>query len=243
MREHRIFHPQPLQTGAEVTLDDNACRHVVQVLRLRPNEHIVLFDGSGMDYAATLLKISKNTASAKVGQVLRRESPAPFNVHLALGISRGERMDFSVQKAVELGVQQITPLFTGRTLVQLKGAKLQARLAHWQGVIRHACEQSGRASLPTLHTARSLSAFLEPFSGQGILLDHRAALQIHQIPKPDGNLTVLVGPEGGLAQKERDLALQCGFIGVKLGPRILRTETAPLAALAAIQTLWGDFCR
>lgn len=241
MREHRIFHPEPLQPDIEITLDDNAIRHVVQVLRLKTGDGITLFDGSGMDYAASLHSCHKNFASVKVGPVLRKQPPALLDLHLAIGISRGERMDFSLQKAVELGVSQITPLFTERTLVQLKGEKRQHRQAHWQGVVRHACEQSGRSYLPALKPAQSLADFIAGFDGTGILLDHRAESGLDQLGSPTASLTLMVGPEGGLAQQERNQAIQHGFTGVQLGPRILRTETAPLAALAAIQMLWGDF--
>lgn len=241
MREHRIFHPEALQTHTNIVLDDNATRHVVQVLRLKAGDSITLFDGSGRDYAAKLLVCGKNNASAAVQHKLGEESPAKLDLHLAMGIARGERMDFSIQKAVELGISRITPLFTERTLVQLRGHKLQNRLAHWQGVIRHACGQSGRSYLPILQPAQSLNSFVTAFDGSGILLDHRANTGLNQLDPPQQALTLLVGPEGGLAAKERDQATNNGFIGVRLGPRVMRTETAPLAALAAIQMLWGDF--
>lgn len=241
MREHRIFSLQPLQSGTEVELDDNAVRHLTQALRLKSGDAIVLFDGSGRDFAATLTLANRKMCHALVGQLLSEEAPPPLHLHLAIGISRGERMDFSIQKAVELGVDAITPLFTERCMVQLRGERLAARLEHWQGVIRHACEQSGRSRLPRLHHAQPLPQWCSQFDGMGIMLDHRADSCLVDLSAPSGELTLLVGPEGGLSPGERELALRAGLRGVRLGPRILRTETAPLAALSVIQGLWGDF--
>lgn len=150
-------------------------------------------------------------------------------------------MDFSIQKAVELGVSHFQPLFTERCMVQLKGDRQQSRLDHWQGVIRHACEQSGRALLPSIAEPLNLPEWLSRFSGNGLMLDHRAEHSLASLPAPKDSLTLLVGPEGGLSEAERDLAMQHNFAAGRMGPRVLRTETAPLAALAAIQTLWGDF--
>jgi 16S rRNA (uracil1498-N3)-methyltransferase len=241
MRTHRVYHPDTLHLGDQITLDANATRHVVQVLRLEKNDPIVLFDGSGTDYDAELTLCRKSECQARVIGIRSREKPAKLSLHLALGISRGERMDFSLQKAVELGVNTISPIFTERTVVQLKGERLQQRLNHWQGIVRHACEQSGRSLLPALNPAQKLNSFLNGHTGMGLLLDHRATQRIHDIAKPSASITLLVGPEGGLSEAERHLANQQGFSAICLGPRVLRTETAPLAALAAMQTLWGDF--
>ena len=241
MRIHRIYHPDILQVGSHVTLDTNATRHVAQVLRLEKDNPIVLFDGSGTDYAAKLTQCSKQECQAQVTGISSQEAPSPLSLQLALGISRGERMDFSLQKAVELGVNTISPLFTERTMVKLKGERLQQRLTHWQGIIRHACEQSGRSRLPVLNPAQPLADGLTHFAGQRLLLDHRATQTLKQIPPPQDRLTLLVGPEGGLSENERKLATRQGFTAIRLVPRVLRTETAPLAALAAIQALWGDF--
>jgi 16S rRNA (uracil1498-N3)-methyltransferase len=142
---------------------------------------------------------------------------------------------------VELGVHEITPLFTERSMVQLKGERLHNRMAHWRGVIRHACEQSGRSRLPILHDPQSLPGWVQGFQGNGVMLDHRAEMSLVQIPAPQEAITLLVGPEGGLSPRERESAARAGMRGVRMGPRVLRTETAPLAALAVIQALWGDF--
>lgn len=241
MRLHRVFSPAPLEEGLTVQLDESATRHLLHSLRLESGADFVLFDNSGRDFAARLLPKGRREAWAEVGTILRTESPPALRLHLAVGISRGERMDLVLQKAVELGVWEITPLFTERTLVRLKGDRTEARMAHWQGVIRHACEQSGRALVPQLSAPCFLRQWLSDFEGRGLLLDHRAQRSLGEIEPPGDELSLLVGPEGGLSEAERNAACEAGLEGVRLGPRILRTETAPLAALAAIQVLWGDF--
>jgi len=159
---------------------------------------------------------------------------------LGVGISRGERMDFAIQKSVELGVFAITPLLTERGVVQLRAERQAKRMAHWQGVLVSACEQSGRSRMPTLHPSATLGDWLAT-QRDGLMLYHRAADTLASVPHPGSSLKLLVGPEGGLSEEERAMALASGFRGVRLGPRVLRTETAPLAAIAAIQALWGDF--
>jgi 16S rRNA (uracil1498-N3)-methyltransferase len=168
------------------------------------------------------------------------EPPAPLAIHLGLGVSKGERMDFALQKAVELGVSSIAPLFTERSVVRLSGDRLGKREAHWRGVVIAACEQSGRRRLPALHPARSLETWLSQAHPFPLLLHHRGGLPLPSLPPPGASLSLLIGPEGGLADGERSHAEHAGFASVRLGPRILRTETAPLAALAVVQALWGD---
>ncbi len=227
MRMPRIFSPEPLHSGAAIRLDQNAARHLLQVPRLPAGESLILFDGSGQDFAAQLLAADKRDCIARVGQVVASEQPPALKVYLAIGISRGERMDYAIQKAVELGAWSITPLFTGRTVVRLKGKRLESREAHWLGVIRHACEQSGRSLLPALGPATSLDEWLGGFHGPGLLLDHRADTSLRQLPAPGERIQLLVGPEGGLSDAERKTAIRHGLQPVRLGPRILRTETAP----------------
>ena len=242
MRRPRIYSTELLnQIGQLVALDENGSKHLVQVLRLKGDAEIILFDSRGEEFLATLHVADKKASQATLVEHLRSEAPAALQITLAMGISRGERMDFSIQKAVELGVSHFQPLFTERCMVQLKGDRQQSRLAHWQGVIRHACEQSGRALLPSIAEPLNLPEWLSRFSGNGLMLDHRAEHSLASLPTPKDSLTLLVGPEGGLSEAERDLAMRHNFTAGRMGPRVLRTETAPLAALAAIQTLWGDF--
>ncbi len=240
MRTPRIYSTQPLAAGATVDLDERAARHATQVLRLRPGDPLVLFDGGGRDYPAVLASASRGGAAARLGEPGPVEAEPPLRARLWLGVSRGERMDFALQKAVELGVAGIVPLLCERTVVKLDAARRAKRLAHWQGVIVGACEQSGRRRLPSLAEPAALAQRLAAPPRTGILLDPQARLGLPDLPPPAGEITLLVGPEGGLAPAERAAARAAGFTGVRLGPRILRTETAPLAALAVVQALWGD---
>jgi 16S rRNA (uracil1498-N3)-methyltransferase len=201
-----------------------------------------LFDGSGAEYAASITEISKKQVNVQVLDLLRQEPITSLPICLMLGISRGERMEFALQKAVELGVSELRPLFTERCQVKLTGKRLAQRLGHWRRLIVNACEQSGRCRIPELAEAESLAACLQrQRPGISLLLDPRSTQSLRELPEPRTGVTLLVGPEGGLSEEERTLALQHDFIGISLGPRILRTETAPLAAIAGLQTLWGDF--
>lgn len=224
-------------------LEESPARHLVQVLRLKAGAAITLFNGDGHDYSAHLEEASRRTTRAKVDQRLEpAEAPAALPIHLAIGISKGERMDFAIQKAVELGVADITPLITERCVVRLPNDRQEKRLQHWQQVIIAACEQSGRRYIPALNNAMKLTDWLRSRTPSGgLLLDHRAEHALHELEPPKGEVALLIGPEGGLSADERTRAAAAGFTGVRLGPRVLRTETAPLAAIAAIQTLWGDF--
>ncbi|WP_428634073.1 16S rRNA (uracil(1498)-N(3))-methyltransferase [Sedimenticola sp.] len=243
MQQHRIYTHQTLQPGTALTLEEGPARHLTQVLRLKSGAEIILFNGDGHDYSAHLDEVSRRRTSAIVEQRLEpAEPPAALQIHLAIGISKGERMDFAIQKAVELGVTDITPLITERCMVRLPSDRQEKRLQHWQQVIIAACEQSGRRYIPTLNPVMSLTDWLPSRATQGgILLDHRAEHALHELATPADQVTLLIGPEGGLSAEERKLAAANGFNGVRMGPRVMRTETAPLAAIAAIQTLWGDF--
>jgi 16S rRNA (uracil1498-N3)-methyltransferase len=241
MRERRLFTEQPLAIGAEITLEPRPTRHALQALRLQAGDQTLLFNGDGCDYTAEVTQGARGVLHVRVLAATEPEPMPPLKIGLALGISRGERMDLAIQKAVELGVGEIQPLFTSRSVVRLQGDRLVKRSDHWRGVIIAACEQSGRRRPPALATANLLEAWLESQHSGGILLHHEAARTIADLPPPGTELRLLVGPEGGLSPAERDQAKAAGFIPVRLGPRVLRTETAPLAAIAAIQTLWGDF--
>ena len=243
MRTPRVHVDLPLAAGVRITLPAAQSQHVTLVLRLAAGDPVTLFNGNGRDYDARLLDAHR-TGTAVACEAAGDEEPIPaLRIHLGIGISKGDRMDFALQKAVELGVAGITPLFTGRSVVRLDPERLAKRHAHWVGVMIAACEQSGRRRLPGLGQAARLEDWLTLGHPGGILLDHRSATPLPALPAPVGNLMLLVGPEGGLSEIERAAARAAGFTGVCLGPRILRTETAPLAAIAAIQALWGDFSR
>ncbi|HEB97267.1 MAG TPA: 16S rRNA (uracil(1498)-N(3))-methyltransferase [Sedimenticola thiotaurini] len=244
MRIPRIHTGCPLTVGARLELEEQASRHLIRVLRLRPGDELILFDGGGRDWPARLLAGGRQRALV---EITGRSDPEPapaLEIRLGISISRGERMDLAIQKAVELGVSCITPLLTERSVVRLPPSRLQKKLAHWRGVMTAACEQCGRSRLVALEEVCSLEAWLDGSAGgTGLLLDHRGATTLDRLPPPSGPLWLLAGPEGGLSEAERERARDRGFIAIRLGPRVLRTETAPLAAIAALQMLWGDFRR
>jgi 16S rRNA (uracil1498-N3)-methyltransferase len=240
MRIPRVYVDLPLEPGGDLELPSAQARHLTQVLRLPPDAPLVLFNGDGYDYPARLTRAERNGAAAMVGTPGTREPIPPLDIHLALGVSKGERMDYALQKSVELGVGGITPVFTERSQVHLSGPRLERRLEHWRGIVIGACEQSGRRRLPHLTTAATYPAWLNTHTGGGLMLDPQANRPLTALPPPDATITLLIGPEGGLGPRERASARARGFEGVRLGPRILRTETAPLAAIAVIQALWGD---
>jgi 16S rRNA (uracil1498-N3)-methyltransferase len=239
----RIYCDLELWAGASIALPHQAATHVARVLRLGPGGALELFNGrDGRNYPARILA-SSTAREVRVGiEAPGPEEPVPpLRIHLALGVSRGERMDMALQKATELGVAGFQPLFTERAQVHIAGDRLERRMLHWQGVLQAACEQSGRRRIPMLAPPVALSDWLErraPFPL--LILDPQAARPLPAMDPPRGELGVLVGPEGGLSAAECAEAVARGGTGVRLGPRILRTETAPLAAIAAIQVLWGD---
>ena len=241
MRENRLYTEQPLNLGASIELEPRPAKHAAQVLRLGAGESLTLFNGDGRDVRAEIETSTRNQVVARILSVGEPEPAPALAITLALGISRGERMDLAIQKAVELGVSRIQPLFSTRTLVRLNGERLTKRTQHWQGVVIAACEQSGRRRLPSIATAATLEDWLGQKPTGGLLLHHAADNTLTELPPPQQPVSLLIGPEGGLTPEEREQAQAHGFTPVRLGPRVLRTETAPLAAIAAIQTLWGDF--
>jgi len=242
MRAHRVHTSLALTPGKKVELEENAVRYLVQVLRLRPGAEITLFNGDGYEYPSRIELATKRQVLAEIREQSDKEAPPALSLHLSIGVSKGERMDFAIQKAVELGVSTITPLFTERSVVQLKGERLARRMDHWQKIMISACEQSGRRRLAEVREALPYNDWLaQREKRDGIMLDHRAEISLNQLDAPNNSVNLLVGPEGGLSDAERELAKAHGFQGVRLGPRVMRTETAPLAAIACIQMLWGDF--
>lgn len=240
------FHcPADLAPGAEIDLPPGAARHV-QVLRLQPGDAITLFhggqDGPGGEFDATVLRMGRSDVSVQVGAHHAVEREAPRAVHLLAGITANERMDWLVEKATELGVASITPLVAERSVLKLKGERADKKLAHWQAVAVAASEQCGRNRVPVVHGAVDLAAWVRaqaqpgtPGAAQRLLLSLRAGtVPLHTAAAGDGPLVFLSGPEGGLSMAEEELALQHGFAPVTLGARVLRAETAPLAALAAL---------
>jgi 16S rRNA (uracil1498-N3)-methyltransferase len=243
MRTIRIHVDQPLPPGAELGLPAQAGEHVARVLRLGEGAPLVLFNGDGHDYDALVTQVGKREVRVRVeaARAVSNESPLPLT--LAQGVARGEKMDLIVQKATELGVACIAPLLTERSEVRLDPARAEKRLDHWRAVAASACEQSGRARVPTILPAQPLDAWLAglPRNGaQRLALLPEAGQSLGSLAfGPAGGLLV-VGPEGGLGERDVTALGAAGFSGLALGPRILRTETAGLAALAALQALHGD---
>jgi len=240
----RIFVADPLTEGASLALPDEAARHVGQVLRMRVGEPLVLFNGHGGEWPAAIETVERRSLTVRIGthQPVDRESP--LNITLAQCVSKGERMDYTIQKAVELGVSAIIPLVSSRSVVKLDEDRWEKKLDHWRGIILSACEQSGRTRVPTLAPVAKLERWLgesqtTPALGTKLVLAPGGTRSLKALPSAASS-TLLVGPEGGLSDAEITLAVRCGFEAIGLGPRILRTETAGVAALAALQVLWGD---
>lgn len=245
MRIPRVFCAQDLAPEKTVALDERAAKHLVTVLRLQAGARLVLFNGRGGEYEAVLETAGKRGAAARVTGHVAREVESPLRVVLGQCIARGSRMDYTLQKAVELGVAAVAPLFSERCQVKLSREKAAARLQHWEGVCISACEQCGRNRVPEVRTPMALADWLqggaevEP-NPLRLVLDAAGDSRLSGLPAPAGTVFLLSGPEGGLTDAEIGLARRFGFTAVGLGPRILRAETAPLAALTAIQALWGD---
>jgi 16S rRNA (uracil1498-N3)-methyltransferase len=243
----RVHVAPRLAAGARFVLPDAAGHHLVRVLRLRPGAQLVLFDGQGGEHDAFIAGVGRTGVAVEVGPWREVAREASLAVHLAQGVSSGERMDYTLQKAVELGIAGIEPVVTERSIVRLDGARAQKRRAHWERVCVSACEQCGRDRVPPVHPLCDLDDWFavlptrEEAFALRLLLAPDAASSLRDLPRPAGPILLLAGPEGGLTPHERNDAQRRGFRSVHLGPRILRTETAALAALAALHALWGDF--
>jgi len=243
MRIPRIHLPRALAPGTRLALNETASGHVLRVLRLKPGAPLVIFNGEGGEFQATLTAVENRAAVVTLGRFLDPCRESPLSITLAQGISRGERMDYTLQKTVELGVARIVPLETAFSQVRLDGARLERRRQHWEGVIAGAVEQCGRTRLPELAPVAALTQWLTAGPGDGLclVLDPAGDISLTQLTAPsDGRISLLAGPEGGLSDQEIAQARHMGYRSLRLGPRILRTETAGIAALAALQTLWGD---
>jgi len=243
MRQPRLYVPLNLKSQHQFILPDPTTRYASQVLRLKAGATLTLFDGNGGEYFATLTAITRHKAIIETGDFTDREYESPLKITLAQGISRGERMDLTLQKSTELGVHRIIPLTTERCGVRLDEKRRDKRQQHWQGVIASACEQSGRNQLPILDPVTRLSDWLASNPADktnAMVLDPLAKQGLPKTISAEQTVTILIGPEGGLNEDEINLAANAGFKRTRLGPRVLRTETAGIAALAAMQTLWGD---
>ena len=240
MRLTRVFSDRPLGAHRELTLGASAAAHVGRVLRLGVGAELTVFDGSGGEYPATIVESRSSVLRVRLGEHCPLERESPLAVTLAQGLARGERMDWVLQKATELGVAVVAPLITERSVVKLDARQAAKRREHWRGVMIAACEQCGRNRLPDVRAPAPFDEWLRTAgSGVRLLLDPTASSGLQAIGKPPA-LTLLIGPEGGLSPAERTLAIEAGFLPVRMGPRVLRTETAAIAAISALQALLGD---
>lgn len=244
MSNLRFFSPTPLNIGDIVTLSENAATHATRVMRLKPGDSLTLFCGDGFDYACAMISLEKKASRVEVISRTAINNESPLSIRLLQGISTGDRMDFTIRKAVELGVRDIYPMSSDRSVIKLDEARAQKRVEHWQAVAISACEQSGRACVPQVHAPVGLAEWLRQNAVQSslnILLNPSGAKKLDALAKPESDIHLLIGPEGGLSPAEINLAIAHQFQSVVLGPRILRTETAALTAIASMQLLWGDF--
>jgi len=243
MTTPRFHIPVPLSVAATLNLPEAAAHHAARVLRLRSGDAVTLFNGQGGEYAAQITAIGKHAVTVAIERhdPVERESPLP--VTLVQALSSGERMDLTIQKAVELGVTRIVPVESERSVVRLKGERAGKRVAHWQQVAISACEQCGRNRIPEVRMISPLNAWLAAEVNDALrwVLLPGADSALRDLPRPQKPIELLVGPEGGLTDNEAAAARRAGYQPVRLGPRVLRTETAAPALLAALQALWGDY--
>ncbi len=243
MRQSNIYTPQKINLNTKLELDQHAAQHLGKVLRAQKGDPVRLFNGDGHFYEALITDVSKKQVNVQIVAAIKSENESPLHTHIGIVMSRGDRMDYAIQKSVELGVSRITPLTSARCEVKLSAERQIKRIQHWRQVAISACEQSGRASVPNIESIVSVETFInQKIEGTlGLVFHHRdtqALTDIQPIPK---QVDLLIGPEGGLSESEIKTALGKGFKACTLGGRVFRTETAPVAALSVLQWLWGDF--
>lgn len=242
----RLYINDKLRTGRELELDGERAHYIGRVLRLQEGSALTVFNGEDGEFAASLSAITRHKAVIAVQEYLETATESPLKVHLVQGISRGERMDYVVQKATELGVKRISPVFAAHGVVKLDAKRAAKRRAHWQRVAESACEQSGRIRPPLIDDPVSLNEWFGTKTGDAdidLILLPRAATALTSLKPPRTKVCLLIGPEGGFSHDEYEDALAVGIKAVSLGPRILRTETAAAAAIAVVQSMWGDLRR
>lgn len=243
MAQTRLFVSDTLSSGLQLQLNAEQARYIGKVLRLRVGDAVTVFNGQGGEFAATAEAIGKNSAVLLIGEQSDVATESPLKVHLVQGISRGDRMDFVVQKATELGVKRISPVLTEYGVIKLDAARAAKRRAHWQSIAESACEQSGRTRPPLVDEPMGLNAWFGARTKEAdtdLILRPGATTALASLSEPVTKVCLLIGPEGGFSNSEYEDAEIAGFSSVSLGPRILRTETAAIAAIAVMQVLWGD---
>jgi len=240
MRKPRIYTSQDLTIGCQVTLETQASHHLATVLRMREKDTISLFNGSDQIFDAIIRNINKRRVEVGITKQTHQSIESPLTIHLGIAISKGDRMEMVIQKATELGITSITPLLSERTNVKLNTERQQKKQQQWQQIAIGACEQCGRNKIPTVQVLTKFESWLAGCDAEEkFILHHRTDSQLSEMVKPN-SIALLIGPEGGLSQEEIDHAITNGFKALALGPRVLRTETAPLAAISILQHRWGD---
>ncbi|NBC98666.1 16S rRNA (uracil(1498)-N(3))-methyltransferase [Atlantibacter hermannii] len=241
MRIPRIYHPEPLSSDLEIALSDDAANHVGRVLRMGPGHQLQLFDGSNQVFDARITHADKKSVRVQVLSATEDNRESPLHLHLGQVMSRGEKMEFTIQKSIELGVNVITPLFSERCGVKLDAERLNKKIQQWQKIAIAACEQCGRNRIPEIRPAMDLEDWCaEPDEGLKLNLHPRASQSINTLPLPVQRVRLLIGPEGGLSADEIAMTAQHQFTDILLGPRVLRTETTALTAITALQVRFGD---
>ena len=241
MRLTRSHIEQPLAVGSEIALPEDVAAHLLRVLRLQAGDACVLFNGDGHDYDARISALGKRDARAQIVDVRHLDNESPLRITLLQGIARGEKMDWILQKATELGVARILPVMSERSEVKLDAQRADKRLAHWRGIVVSACEQSGRATVPEIAAPQALAQAAAQRAGRGFILDPFADDTLSSLHDTGlRECTIAIGPEGGWSPRDREQLIAAGYEGLRLGPRVLRTETAGIAAIAALQALCGD---
>jgi 16S rRNA (uracil1498-N3)-methyltransferase len=242
MHVPRFYLPFPLAEGEALGLGEQSAHHATHVLRLRSGATVRIFDGKGCEHEGIIREVRRTQVTVEIGRAMTCIPEPPLAITLAQGIPRGDRMDLILQKAIELGVTHVQPLWTARSQSRTSGERMEKRLRHWQGVMISACEQCGRATLPGLETPVEYRSWLTGAHRHNwrILLAPEARQSLGKLQRQGDSVLLLVGPEGGISDEETALAAAAGFSPVRLGPRILRTETASLAMIASLQSLWGD---
>ncbi len=239
----RLFIRSELQPGQALELDKEQAHYLGRALRLRPGDALTVFSGASGEFSATLTSIGKSGAEVAVGAAIETATESPLKVHLVQGVSRGERMDMVVQKATELGVKRISPVLTEYSMVKLEGSRASKRREHWQKIAESACEQSGRTRPPLIDEPLPLKTWFGAKTSESdvdLILKPGASTSMASLKAPQTKVCLLIGPEGGFSDTEYEDAEVCGFKAVSLGPRVLRTETAAVAAITVAESLWGD---
>jgi 16S rRNA (uracil1498-N3)-methyltransferase len=240
MRITRIYTAQSLHGNSPIKLEPEPSHHLVRVLRLGVGDSVTLFDARGGEYPGKITAVDKRHVHVTTGPHLPAERESPLPIHLGIAVSRGERMDWIVQKSTELGVSALTPLSTEHCGVRLAGERADKKILHWRQIAISACEQCGRNRLPVIHPLQALEYWLAATAAEQRFVLHPGVEPVQAVRHPPASIALLVGPEGGLSEREVEAARQAGYTALRLGPRVLRTETAPLAAIAILQAYWGD---